>query len=350
VSPERPHVAVMCDVERPTGGPRLLRCLALAEELTSREVAVTFMCDPVEGGQAEAQLRARGLEAVPLPAGVEKLPALLDRLGAHAVVVDSPTPPSGLYDAVRQTGRGTLAIADTNRDAAAADVVVVPHVGAEEATAANPAGGSVLAGVDYALMRNDVLANRPISAPRPRGAEIPAVVALLDDARSVTALARVLVATGRPFTATFLTSVPDAADAAARVRLAPRQQIEVDEPGWKVHQQVARADLVLTTPTPATYEWLCLGSAVGLAWVDEDSVETYKRLMVRRAVRGLGAVADLADDPEAGTEKAARLLSDARERERLADVGWHLVDGLGRARVADVLLELVSRSRPGTPG
>ena len=349
MSPERPHVAVVCDVDSSTGGPRLFRCLALAEELIGREVTVTFVCDPAEGGQAQAQLRARGLEAV-APTAVEKLPALLDRLGARAVVVDSATASHGTYDAIREAGRASLAIADTRAEAGPADVVVVPHAGADEASAGGPTGGSVLAGVDYVLMRNDVLANRPITAPRPGGVEIPAVTVVLDDARSVTTLARVLAATGRPFSATFLTSVPDAAAAADRVRLAPRQQIEVAEPGWKVHQQVARADLVLTTPTPATYEWLCLGSAVGLAWVDEDSVAMYKWLMVRRAVRGLGAVADLADDPEAGTDKAARLLSDARERERLADVAWHLVDGLGRARVADVLLEMVSRSRRGTPG
>nr|MDQ4008817.1 spore coat protein [Actinomycetota bacterium] len=153
-------------------------------------------------------------------------------------------------------------------------------------------------------------------------------------------LARVLAETGRPFEAVFVAADEGERAEIARVRPAPRQRIDVAEPTWRLHERVGRADVVLGPAGSSAYEWLCLGAAVGLVWADEARVEDYRWLMVRRAVVGLGSAASLRDDPGPGVDKATRLLSDARERTRLAEAGWRLVDGLGRARVANALLRL----------
>ncbi len=337
-------VTVCCDVGGSAGKDRLVRCLALAEELLSRGTQVTFVCD-VEGSEwAQMQLRARRLDVLAPPATTREYVDLLDRLSSEAVVFDRTGADDPLPAAVHETGRATLVIAGPDRRGAGADLVVAPDVEAEDSDGTAAADRTVLAGLDYALMRNDVLANRPISPPERRPVEVPRVTAVFDgpaSAEAGPATARVLAATGRSFEAAFVVADDRARSDIAAVRLAPRQRIDVVEPSWRLHERLGRSDVVLGAAGPSAFEWLCMGAPVGLVWTSEDQVERYRRLMVRRVVVGAGAAADLAGDPTQGVDKMTRLLSDARERSRLGESGWRLVDGLGRARVANALLALV---------
>jgi spore coat polysaccharide biosynthesis predicted glycosyltransferase SpsG len=347
VSGPVPRVALCCDVGPAVVTDHVLRCLALADELVGRGVTVSFVCDAASMPWARAQIEARGLPAAPAD-GPDALLRELERLRADAVVLDAPGLGADGHAAVRDAGLPTLAVVGRDLPVADADVLVAPDVGAQEHGRPAPAGATVLAGPDYALMRNDVLAHRPVTTPAPRDVEVPRVVGVLDatgdsgDAETAEAAARLLADTGRPFEATFVTSSPQAREALADVRPAPRQRVSAVDPDLRVHQRVARADVVLATAGPLTCEWLCLGVAAGLVWADEDRVDLYRALMVRRTVVGLGSAAGLAEDPDAAADKASRLLGDPAERARLAQTGWRLVDGLGRARVADALLGLVA--------
>ncbi len=336
---ERPLVAVHCDA-----GParsRAARCLALAEELVLRGVEVVFVGGAERDPWTRAQLDAHGLTSVVAGDSAEAFGRVLDELAADAVVLDGNLSADACA-ALRGSGRPTLAVVDGDSRGRQADVVVDPNPGAEDRRLRAPRNATVLAGTDFALMRNDVLANRPISPRRHHSVEVPRVVAVLDDADAAGAvLARVLAETGRPFEAVFVAADEGVRAEVAQVRPAPRQRIDVAEPTWRLHERIGRADVVLGPAGSSAYEWLCLGAAVGLVWADEARVEDYRRLMVRRAVVGLGSTASLRDDPASGADKATRLLSDARERTRLAEAGWRLVDGLGRARVADALLALL---------
>lgn len=353
-------MAFCCDVGARVGSLHVVRCLALAEEVASRGVDVVFVCDADAAPWAQSQIAARGLEVVAPPgfdgsAGSgDEYVELCDRLGVGAVVFDSRLVSGPVHAAVRRSGRPTLAIVDGDAGAAGTDVLVDPNAGADEGHGRAPGDATLLRGLDYALMRNDVLANRPISAPQHPRAEVPRVMAVFDEAltseavtaapgaaQAATAMARVLADTGRPFEATFVT-----ADAAARsgveaVRPAPRQRIDVVSPHMRLVEKAVRSDVVLAVAGPTAAELLCLGAAVGLVWAVEDQVPGYRSLMVQRAVVGLGSAQSLADDPTSGVEKATRLLGDARERTRLAEAGWGLVDGFGRARVVDTLLALL---------
>ncbi|MGH3354391.1 MAG: spore coat protein, partial [Nocardioidaceae bacterium] len=206
-----------------------------------------------------------------------------------------------------------------------------------------PQEASVLAGLDYALLRNDVLANRPIASPQHDTVEVPQVLGVFGDDSIDTAasLARVLAECDRPVEATFVHADARARADVEAVQPAFRQRFEVVEPDPRVVERVVRADVVLSDAGTSAWELLCLGAATGLVWSAEDQVEAYRGLMVQRVVIGLGSVEGLRDDPAPGVEKMTRLLGDARERTRLADAGWRLVDGMGRARVADALLALL---------
>ena len=330
------RIALCCDVEasRPTA---FVRCLALAEELVSRNIGVVFVADVADVPWAQAQLSARGLTAEPPPADTAGHRRLLDRLGVDAVVLDAREPDETLA-AVRATGRTTLVVADGHDDVEA-DIVVDPRLDAPDRRP--PAGSTLLTGQEYVLLRNDALANRPISVPRRRAGDPPAVLVALGDAtaRGHEAVALLLVEAGVPFDASFVTSDDEVGERVAAVRTAPGQRLKVLAPGPRLHEHAARSDVVVSTSGYSAYEWLAVGSALGLVWDTEDEVELYRRLMVRRAVVGLGSLADLADDVTPAAEKAQRLLLDAAGRARLAEVAWRLVDGLGRVRVVDALLD-----------
>lgn len=329
-------VALCCDVEasRPTA---FVRCLALAEELVSRDIGVVFVADVAGVPWAQAQLGARGLTAEPPPADAAGYRRLLDRLEVDAVVLDAREPDETLA-AVRVTGRTTLVVADGHDDVEA-DVVVDPRLDAPDCRP--PAGSTLLTGQEYVLLRNDALANRPISVPRPRAGDPPAVLVALGDAtaRGHEAVALLLVEAGVPFDASFVTSDAEVGERVAAVRTAPGQRLKVLAPGPRLHENAVRSDVVVSTSGYAAYEWLAVGSALGLVWDTDEEVELYRRLMVRRAVVGLGSLAGLADDVTPAAEKAQRLLLDAAGRARLAEVAWRLVDGLGRVRVVDALLD-----------
>lgn len=338
------RVAVRCDLATATGRLHVVRALALAEEMALRGVQVTFVADVEADDWARMQIAARGLEVVPPVATADEHVELVERLAADAVVFDTRSLPREVYSAVRHTGRPTLAAVDGDPRGAHADLLLDPNVGAEDEHHKLPQDCMRLAGLEYAPLRNDVLANRPISAPVPASAEVPKVLVLLDEVDMPDAGAwvmRTLVATGRPFEATVVISDAEARQQVEGVRPAPRQHITAIAPDTRRAERVVRSDAVLVAAGPSTAELLCLGAAVGLVWVTDADVETYRQLMVQRAVIGLGSVEALGKEPESGAEQAARLLSDSRERARLAESGWRRVDGLGRARAVDALVSLL---------
>jgi spore coat polysaccharide biosynthesis predicted glycosyltransferase SpsG len=344
------HLAICCDVGPDYRADRLLRCLGLAEELATRGSTVAFVCDAQDSQWAQNQLLARGIEWTPPANTPDEFVRLLHRLQVDAAVFDSKAMVGDICAAVRKAGLATLAVVDGDEGEAQADVVVVPTVEADESKPPSRNGAKVLTGLDYASMRNDVLANRPVSPPRRDSVEVPRVMAVFEDpggAAAVGPVARLLAETGRPFEATFVVARPEDGEDVSAVRPAPRQRFAVTAPTWRLYDLVARSDVVLAAADAATYEWLCMGASLGLVWVDDDQVERYRRLMVRRVVIGLGSAEDLAAGSVSGMEKMTRLLSDARERARLAESGWRLVDGFGRARIVDALLDMLRSGDDG---
>ncbi|MDQ4008046.1 MAG: spore coat protein [Actinomycetota bacterium] len=337
-------VAVCCDVGPAAGLDGLRRCLALAEELVLRGVVVTFLADAPSVPWAQAQIEARALPHVVPAQSADDQVAQLEQLDVHAVVHDSTSLSAQTSEQVRRTGRPTLALVDGDLHGLEADVVVDLQPDADRRPLAVPTGTTLLAGIDYALLRNDVLANRPISPPAHERVETPRVLAFFGDTDEDgvgPAVARALVETGWPFEAGFIVPSAQQGKEIAAVRPAPRQRLVPVEPSPRLAERVARADVVLSDAGPSAYELLCLGAAAGLVRVDDGQLGCYRSLMVRRAVVGLGAMPTLRDDPSGAAEQVSRLLGDARERSRLAETGWRMVDGLGRARVADALLALL---------
>ena len=338
-------VGIRCDAGPRTGVGHLVRCVALAEELTARGVSVQFLSDLGGLAWAQRQLVDRGLPWHPAPYDPVGLVAAAGRLALDAVVLDSYelSPEHGI--AVRDSGRAVLAIVDGEPRGLVADVYVDQNLDAELATPALPADATRLAGLDYALLRRAVRDRRP-AAPRDSVTRTPKVVAFFggtDAYRAAPVLAQVLIETGASFDATVV-----AADSGLRADLlalapAPGQRLEIIDPTDELPKLLADADLVISASGTSTWELLCLGLPAALVWVVDNQILGYERTVARGLAAGLGHLGEL---PSSGAVSTVRdLLTDPGARATLAARGWAAVDGRGVERVADALLALTGCRR-----
>ncbi|WP_430781171.1 PseG/SpsG family protein [Actinoplanes sp. G11-F43] len=330
-------VGIRCDAGARTGVGHLVRCVALAEELVARGVEVHFLSDLGGVAWAEAQLRQRGLPWHPAPYDEVGLVAAVQRLGVDALVVDSYTLPPAHSKAVRATGRTVLAIVDGETRGQDADIYVDQNLDTEL-----DADGTLLTGIDHALLRTSVRRLRPPTAPVHRSGRTPKVVAFFggtDAYRAAPQIAQLLADTAAPFDATVI-----AADAGLRTELGAvpageGQSFTIIDPTDRLPELLTEADLVVSASGTSTWELLCLGRAAALVWVVDNQSLGYEKTIARGYAAGIGRLGEFGDT---AVTTLRRLLLDPAARTVLATRGWSAVDGRGVERVADALLRAVS--------
>jgi spore coat polysaccharide biosynthesis predicted glycosyltransferase SpsG len=321
-----------------------MRSLAFAEELRAREVHVVFVCDSASVPWAHEQLRGRG---IPVEAAVwtpDEHVELVKRLRLDAMVFDSYDLPGEVFSAVRRFGLPTLAIVDGDLRGAEADVLLDQNLGAEFDEPVLPNGAVRLAGLDYVLLRDEVLSLRPSEPPVLRPAGVPKVFAFFGGTDAYGAgpyVVQALAATGVPFEATVVAPGEELAEAIAAVPLQDQQRVQVIGPTSQLAQAVVESDLVVSASGTSTWELLCLGATAALVCVVDNQELGYERAVATGAAAGVGTLAELKSDPTVAAAVLRKLLTDAQERAQLAQAGWKLVDGQGRARVAGTLLQLI---------
>jgi spore coat polysaccharide biosynthesis predicted glycosyltransferase SpsG len=336
-------VGIRCDAGAQRGVGHLVRCVALAEELVERGVAVKFLSDLGGLPWAEQQLARRGLPWHPAPYDPVGLVAACDRLDLDALVIDSYTLPPEHSVAVRRTGRTVLAIVDGEVRGQSADIYVDQNL-----DAVIDAGDALgLAGLDYALLRGAVRQLRPVTAPvYPRHHQhatsgTPKVVAFFggtDAYRAAPQIARLLAATGAPFDATVVAADESLRRDLLAVQAGPGQHFEIISPTDDLPKLLSGADLAVSASGTSTWELLCLGLASALVWVVDNQILGYERTIAHGFAAGLGRLGHFT----AGSVKVLReLLTEPGSRAALATRAWSAVDGRGVERVADVLLTRV---------
>ncbi len=326
----------------------MMRSLALAEELRDRGAEIVFVCDSHSVPWANDQILSRDIEVEPAIWAPDEHLTVFGRLGLDAVVFDSYDLDGSVYTTVRQSGMPVLAIVDGELRGADADVYVDQNLGSELDTPQLPAGAVRLAGLDYVLLRSEVLSHRPADVPGISGSSaVPRVFAFFGGTDAFGAgphVVAALAATGVAFDATVVAPRPDLVEAIEAVRLGADQRVETIGPTSQLAAAVVGSDLVLSASGTSTWELLCLGATAGLVCVVDNQVMGYERAVATGAAAGVGVLSDLRDDPASAAPVLRTLLTDPAERTRLAAAGWRLVDGKGRARVADQLEALLQRS------
>lgn len=341
-------IGLRCDAGRTMGSGHLVRCLALAEELLARGYQVQLLGDIDQVPWALAEVERLGIPRHPATRTPEELVAAARRLSLAAVVIDSYVLDPRCAGALRAAGVPVLAVVDGDLRGQEADLYLDQNLDAEAASPPLPPGATRLAGVRFALLRDVVRRRRP-PAPRAPKAGVPTVVAFFggtDPFGAAPVLARLLVATGAPFTATVVTATAHAAEEIAAIACGPGQRLTAigntpDLPGL-----VHTADLVVSAAGTSTWELLCLGVCPALVRVADNQRIGYDRMLARGLAVGLGAIDELRH-PGPAADRAVRelaaLLADPARRAEIAGRGWALVDGAGRERVADALLAAIDR-------
>lgn len=336
------RVGVRCDVGPARGIGHVMRCLALAEEVRRRDVELLFICDAHTVPWAADQIAGRGIDVHPAVWTPAEHVELFGRLELDAVVFDSYDLDASVYAAARALP--TLAIVDGDFRGAEADVLVDQNLAAELDHPTLPRGSVRLAGLPYVMIRDEVLDHRPAEPPTARPAAVPKVFAFFGGTDAFGAgpyVARALAATGLPFEATVVAPSPDLAAQIAAGELQPHQQLQIIGPTNQLAAEVRAADLTISASGTSTWELLCLGATTALVCVVDNQVMGYERAVGTGAAAGLGLLSALQTDMSSAVPTLKRLLTDSAERGRLASAGWELVDGRGRERVADALLQLI---------
>jgi len=335
------HIALRCDARPETGTGHVVRCLALGDELTSRGARVTILGEVTGVPWLTEQVEHRGLAVVPAPDDPEELAALAHENDVDAVVLDGYHLEPGCGRALHGAGITVLSVLDdTFGSGQEADLYLDQNFGATPAPGVDPE--RQLLGLDYSLFRDEVLRHRPASARR-APSDPPRVLAVFggsDPYAAAPVVVPLLLASGQPMHVVAVAARPEIAEALEALPTAPGQHVEVVAPTPDLAALAASCDVAVTAAGSSVWEFLCLGLPSMLVCVVDNQGPGYEAVTGRGLAEPFGHLSELRADEAVRSSAVAvveKLLSDPERQASLAAAGMSLVDGKGRARVADAL-------------
>jgi spore coat polysaccharide biosynthesis predicted glycosyltransferase SpsG len=350
-------VGFRCDATPSNGVGHLIRCIALAEELIERSVAVLFLGDYAGLPWAQRQLQIRGLDVLAAESDPLALAAQGADLSLDAMVLDGYDLDPGCGQALGQAGLSVLALVDGPFGAGQqADLYLDQNLDAQPRPGLRN-GATMLAGIEFVMLRDSVRTLRP-PAPLPSrgrdggqmggqaggGLSVLAVFGGTDPYDAVLELVPLLLETGVPQSILAVTGKPAVADALRELPRSSGQGLEVIAPVDDLAALATQCDLVVSASGTSVWELLCLGVPTAALCVTANQEVGYRQVVAREIVGPLGRLDALRQDPVARAAAGtvlAELLTSEPLRMRHAARGLSLVDGRGRERVADTLLDLV---------
>ncbi|MCP2261341.1 Spore coat polysaccharide biosynthesis protein SpsG, predicted glycosyltransferase [Streptoalloteichus tenebrarius] len=336
-------VALRADASTAWGVGHVVRCLALAEEVTARGGTPVFVADLGDVAWLAEEVDARGLVVRHPPDTAAGFARVLRELDADAVVIDSYRLGPEHYTAARSVAP-VVALYDRHSGPVPGDVLVDQTFGAERDPAPEDADQAVLLrGPRYALVRDQVRAARPATRPSTvdSSGRAPRVLLVLGgtDARGAAKdLTRLLLDSCPSLRLTVISNEIDA-DAFAT---GQGQHLAVLRPTSELPRLMASADLVVSAAGTSLAEICCVGAAAAALWVVDNQVPVYRSALAAGCVHGLGSLAEVLAAPDRAGAAVRTLLTSPRRRAELAGAAWELVDGAGRGRVLDALDPLLS--------
>ena len=180
------------------------------------------------------------------------------------------------------------------------------------------------------LLRDEILALRPVEPPAPALGGVPKVFAFFGGTDAFGAgpyVVQALAATGVPFEATVVApgetwrrrSAPSTSGTGQQVKvIGPTTQLAaaVWRPTWSSVRPVRRPGSCSVSVRPP-----------GLVCVVDNQMMGYERAVATGTAVGVGVLSELKTDPSTAAAVLRPLLTDPAERARIAAAGWKLVDG-----------------------
>ncbi|MDD5339644.1 MAG: hypothetical protein PHV13_00160 [Candidatus ainarchaeum sp.] len=323
-----PKIAFRAESDPKTGAWRLQRCLALASGLKESDPSceITFLSHARDAqaiarcGFAHAQLGDLTLTSWDLDATAEKV----GELGADMLVVDRPAADEGFLSSLAGKVKTLAAFGDSVRlKSYAAHALIDPSIHAH--LAEYPCDGALFLGTEFALLPPEFDEFQEFRCANPEKARRLLVYFSGQD-HALDAV-RLLKSLPGQFSATVLS---DGEELAREIGLDPRFNSMRNE--GNLARRLAACDFAITGP-----ESLCEPALFALptALIGESPASDYAAK--NGLALSLGAAGGL--DPQ-GAMSLEALLSDKQARDRMSARLSELVDGMGRFRLAEELLEL----------
>lgn len=328
------EAVIHCNAGADYGRGHLMRALALAEVARARGWAVSVVGDIDDDGLELARRMEPGLEvlAVRGPALSAALIAAAERNSvAH---IDS-------YWAVPDLARGGAVVSnmqDGQFGVRRATLAIDANLGAEHAFRHPELSSSQLAGIDYAVIRNQVLRwRRDLAESISQRRRVLIVMGGTDPrnltARMVRALSRIRVGMS--------VTVVDPRGRRDVLEAAEESPHEVDVVGFLDDlPSLARThDLVVTASGTSVWDFACMGLPMALVAAVENQRAGYSEMVRRGLALGLGETPH--ESFEARIDALAELLADAARLTRMAERLRTTVDGLGTWRIVSAWEQLI---------
>lgn len=311
-------IVLVADCGGDVGWGHFVRCQALAQELRGRGCDVELYVN----GELPAFGRAGGAHATGQPHGsAGSLSPAFD--GADAVVLDLRQ-----YSATTRDGLPRTALVATLVDGQdppfASDLTVDPNVGAKPATSS-----SRLAGPEYVILRPELDGATARNAAPPSGS----LFVSFGGTERGELISRVLAAAAPVFP--HITVVAPTALVGSRGDNRSAAKVSWLTSVRDMGELLLGVEAGLISAGTLLHEACATGLACAVVALSPDQELEARAFAVRDAILYLGPFAELTDQR---LRSGLVSLGDSSLRARLAGRARRLVDGRGRARVADALL------------
>ena len=358
-----PQIVMRCDGSPTVGMGHIMRCMALAQALRSRGIAVFFAVADLPGS-ARTVLQAEGLPVTVIPSdhavsdegpGERDMAAtvkLARAVHAGVVMVDHLTAcPAYLRD-LKDSGIRVAVIDDlAERDMTAADWVLNQNLGAHHLPSLVGPGSVTLIGPMYALVRPEFLAARRSLAREFSSGDSKVLLTFGGGDTALVcldAMEALEEVSGRLEVRCIVASQSTGAEALARRASTSRHQVELIHDVEDMTPYMAWADLSINAAGSTCWELCCLGVPMVVLQLSRNQERNARGLVRQGCATSLGTWSPGVAMP--GLAAAVEgLLENPERRAEMSSRGQALVDGLGTGRTAESLSTFITERVEGGP-
>lgn len=336
-------VLLRADASPMQGTGHVMRCLTLSEELNRRDHNVILMTNYSEVDWLEQAIVGSNTEVIRTRQHELPIDECL-ALAPDVVVTDSYEIPASDISLLALKVP-VLSIVDGDARGIVATDYLDHNLGAELQPWPDEVSGKLLAGSEFALIRDAVL-ERKRKHPWVFQKSLPHIVAVMggsDPTGTIIEVSQVLNKLEGRCTATVVVS--DQWHKQVQELLGPLYGFEIISPTPELPRILASADIAISASGTSAWELCSLGIPSLLIAVVENQSESLQRIVDGKLVLGIdltqGGIPNFASDVE---KMVIRLIEENELRKQISLKCLKHFDGLGKVRVVDIL-EKVSTNK-----
>ncbi|GAB2823871.1 UDP-2,4-diacetamido-2,4,6-trideoxy-beta-L-altropyranose hydrolase [Alpinimonas psychrophila] len=330
-------VLLRADASPTQGTGHVMRCLTLAEELILRSHEVLLLTNESGVDWLESIILDASITVVRTTQHSMDFDEILG-LSPDWVITDSYEIDADEISALRP-GCHVLAIVDGDDRGIEADLYVDHNLGAEDGPWRKSTKDRLLAGNEFALIRDAILCQRREKPWEMKG-RIPHLVAFMggsDPTGTIVLVAGALARIDETFTTTLI--VPPARRQEVEFVIAGFPNFQVATPTTELPVLLGAADIAISACGTSAWELCTLGTPSLLLAVVDNQRESLHHLVENELVTGLDLTLEVSEGEAVGAivERVTSLLTDRAKRENLSRRCLLSYDGLGKERVVAAL-------------